>query len=61
MKVPCKSEQAHSQYTLSIIGGKWKMDSFMKLNKYNYCKSVITLIKLGGQNPFYILLYRILL
>ena len=25
MKVPCKSEQAPFEYTLSIIGGKWKM------------------------------------
>ena len=25
MKVPCKMEEANFAYTLSIIGGKWKM------------------------------------
>lgn len=31
MKVPCKKEQAHFQYTLSIIGGKWKMEIIYQL------------------------------
>lgn len=31
MKVPCKSGQAHFQYTLTTIGGKWKMEIIYQL------------------------------
>lgn len=34
MKIPCKKEQAHFQYTLSIIGGKWKMEIIYQLASY---------------------------
>lgn len=34
MKVPCKKEQAYFQYTLSIIGGKWKMEIIYQLASY---------------------------
>ena len=31
MKVPCKKEEAQFQYTLGIIGGKWKMEIIYQL------------------------------
>ena len=34
MKIPCKKEQAHFQYTLRIIGGKWKMEIIYQLASY---------------------------